>query len=216
MKNLILYLVLLLPSGLLAQIGLKAGVNFANVTNASSINNDSRTGFNVGIFYSPGSGGVIGSHTELLFSRQGYDYKSGTNTGTVDLDYIMLPQFMAINITKYVQIQVGFQIAYLLNAKVDSSNDVSGGASNPYGDIMDIYNRFDYGLGGGLQVHPVSGLIVGARVNFSLNTLYEDPSTYSNGGTPPTSSFIPKVDVKNNLFQLYAGWRFGKKAAKKK
>jgi hypothetical protein len=214
MKSFIFCLVLVLPSYLFAQIGIKAGLNFANVTKVSSINNESRTGFHAGIFFSPGSGGIIGSHTELLFSRQGYDYKSNTNTGTVDLDYIMLPSFLAINITKYFQIQVGAQIAYLLNAKVDSANDAFGGSSNPYGSLLNIYNRFDYGFGGGLQVHPVSGLIVGARFNISLGNLYEDPSTYNNGGTVTAYDFIPKVDVKNNVFQIYTGWRFGKSKKK--
>ena len=215
MKKLLICLILALPNFLFAQIGIKAGLNFANVTKASSINNDSRTGFNAGIFFSPGSGGVIGSHTELLFSRQGYNYKTNTNTGTVNLDYIMLPQFLAINITRYFQIQVGAQVAYLLNAKVDSSNDAFGGSSNPYGSLLNVYNRFDYGFGGGLQVHPVSGLIVGARFNISLGNLYEDPSTYNNGGSTTAYNFIPKVDVKNNVFQLYAGWRFGKVKSKK-
>ena len=216
MKNLILCLVLVLPGYLFAQVGIKAGLNFANVTKASSINNDSRTGFHAGIFFSPRSSGIIGSHTELLFSRQGYDYKTNRNTGTVDLDYIMLPQFLAINITKYFQIQVGAQVAYLLNAKVDSSNNSFGGSSNPYSNILDIYNRFDYGFGGGVQVHPVLGLVVGARFNISLGKLYEDPSTYNTGGSATAYDFIPKVDVKNNVFQLYGGWRFGSSKKKQK
>ena len=42
-----------------------------------------------------------------------------------------------------------------------------------------------------------------------------DFSSYSSGTSP---SFIPKVDVKNNVFQFYAGWRFGgeKKKGKEK
>jgi hypothetical protein len=40
---------------------------------------------------------------KLIYSKQGYDYKNGTNT-EVSLDYIMMPQYMTINITKYLQI----------------------------------------------------------------------------------------------------------------
>jgi hypothetical protein len=215
MKNLIFCLVLAFPGYLFGQIGIKGGLNFANVTKVSSISNSSRTGFHAGIFFSPGSGGIIGSHTELLFSRQGYDYKTNRNTGTVNLDYIMLPQFLAINITKYFQLQVGGQIAYLISAKVDSTNNNNtyGGGGNPYSSIMEIYNRFDYGFGGGVQVHPVSGLVIGARFNIYLGKLYEDPSTYNSGSTT-AYDFIPKVDVKNNVFQVYAGWRFGKSSKK--
>jgi hypothetical protein len=90
MKKLILYAMLLFPCSLLAQIGIKAGLNFANVTNASDINSGSQTGFHGGIFLAPPSKGLISSRTEFLFSRQGYDYHTNTNTGNVNLDYIML------------------------------------------------------------------------------------------------------------------------------
>lgn len=211
MKKLILYLMLLLPGSLLAQFGIKAGVNFANVTNASDINSGSQTGFHGGIFLAPPSKGVLASRTELVFSRQGYDYSTNTNTGNVNLDYIMLPQFMGINITKFVQLQVGFQMAYLISAKADSTSNT--GEYGPYSDIMELYNRFDYGIGGGVEVHPISGLLVGARFNVSFGDLYKDPSSYTTGEPP---SFIPKVDVKNNVFQLFVGWRFGKQPASKK
>ncbi len=202
MKKLILSLLLLVPVCLLAQIGLRAGLNFANVTKSSSINNSSRSGFHVGLILAPNSKKIMGSQTEILFSRQGYDYKSGTNTGNVNLDYIMMPQLMSINITKYVSILIGGHMAYLISAKVDSSNAPSSG--NPSVDkMMDLYNRFDYGYGGGVEIHPVMGLLIGARVNISMGNLYQMPEP----GQQP--SFIPKVDVKNNVFQIYAGWKIG-------
>src|SRR5581483_1055167 len=85
-------------------IGVRAGLNFANVTHASDINASTHTGFHAGVFFSP-PGRIIGSYTELLFSRQGYDYATGQTDSKLMLDYIWLAQLMAINITKYVQIQ---------------------------------------------------------------------------------------------------------------
>jgi Outer membrane protein beta-barrel domain len=208
MKKLIFSFLLILPGYLFAQIGIRAGVNFANISKSSDFDKSSRSGFNAGIFIGS-SKGIISNRTELIFSRQGYDYKSGTNTGNVNLDYIMLPQLMSINITKYFSILVGGHMAYLLNAKVDSSNSTSTG--NPSLDkFMSLYNRFDYGYGGGVEIHPVMGLLIGARVNISLGNLYKQPEP----GQQP--SFIPKVDVKNNLFQFYAGWKFGGNKSKKK
>lgn len=204
---------LVLPCCLFAQIGLKAGLNFANVTKASSINNSSQSGFHAGVFLNA-SKKIIGSRTELIYSKQGYDYKSASNTGSVNLAYIMMPQYMTINITKYFQIQLGGQMAYLINAKVDSSNSMSTGNAQ-FDKMMSYYNRFDYGYGGGIEIHPVSGLLIGARINISLGSLYKDMATMPSGsGTQP--SFIPKVDVKNNLFQIFAGWSFGKHSSKKK
>jgi len=208
MKKHLIFLLISTPVLSFSQIGLKAGINFANITNASSISNSSRSGFHIGAFLAPSSQNIVGSRTELIFSRQGYHYKSGSNTGSVNLDYIMLPQFMAINITKYVQIQVGAQMAYLLNAKVDSTNSGSSTGNS----ILDFYNRFDYGFGGGMEIHPAGGLLIGARMNFSLGNLYHS-DTYSTGSQP---SFVPDIDVKNNLFQVFAGWQFGKQSSSKK
>jgi hypothetical protein len=207
MKKLILYVLLIFPCSLIAQIGVKAGLNFANVTKASSINNSSRTGWHAGILLAPQSQKIMGFRTELTYSKQGYDYKSGTNTGTVDLDYIMSSNLTTISITKYFQIQIGGQVAYLLNAKVDSTASSTG---NPQADkIMDLYNRFDYGFAGGIEIHPVSGLLIGARANISLGSLYKDAQ---NGQMPSFSN----IDLKNNVFQVFAGWRFGKQPKKEK
>ena len=182
-------------------IGLKAGLNFANVTNASSINSSSHTGFHAGVFLAPESKSILGSRTELLFSRQGYNYGTGDNNGTVKLDYLMLTQMMAINITKFVQIQFGAHTAFLLNAKADSSSQVSTG--NPSADkMLSYYNRFDYGFGGGVEIHPVLGLIIGARYTMSLSQLYKDALS----GTNP--SFAPSIDLKNNVVQIFTGYRF--------
>src|ERR1044071_660438 len=107
MRKYILFALAAFPVAALAQggmgsgigIGVKAGLNFANVTKASSINNSSRTGFNAGIFIAPPSRGIISSRTEIVFSKQGYNYKTGSTTGNVDLNYLVLPQYMVINIT---------------------------------------------------------------------------------------------------------------------
>ena len=211
MKKLILCLLIISPVYLFAQIGLKAGINFANVTKVSSINNSSESGFHAGIFLAPPSKGIMGFRTELIFSKQGYNYKTATNTGIVNLDYIMLPQYICINITKYFQIQFGGQMAFLINAKVDSTS--TGGTGYGSGSqILDLYNKFDYGYGGGIEIHPVKGLIIGARANISLSNLYNFDNITS--GTTP--SFIPKIDVKNNLFQIFTGWKYGGNKNQKK
>ena len=199
MKKIIVTILLLSPFLLHAQFGFKAGINFANVSGRSSFNSNSRSGFHAGVVMAPTSKQIISSRTELIFSRQGYDYKTSTNTGEVNLDYIQLGQMMSVNITKYFSVMLGAQTAYLINAKVDSTNNNSGNSSG----IMDLYNRFDYGYAVGAEVHPYKGLLIGARYNVSLNKLYESMST---GQMPSFSS----EDAKNNVVQVYAGWRFGK------
>jgi hypothetical protein len=204
MKRLILYASLFFPVFASAQYGIKAGVNFANVTNASSINSESQSGFMIGGFLAPPSKGILGYRSEIIYSKQGYDYKTNSNTGSVSLDYILLPQLMCINITKLFQLQAGFQMAFLINAEADSTTSL--GATVPYGEIMDYYNKFDYGFAAGAEVHPFKGLLVGARWNISLANMYEDAQT----GQQPS---FRVEDAKNNVIQIFAGWQFGGKTA---
>jgi hypothetical protein len=187
-------------------IGVKAGFDFSNVTNASQISAASRTGYHFGVFLAPSSRSILSSRTELIYSQHGYSYSDSTAkaNGSIDLDYIMLEQLICINITKYVQIQFGAQTGYLLHAKADSGQMMSTGNASA-DKLLSFYNRFDYGYGGGVEIHPYSGLLIGVRYNISLNNLY-NVSSYSNGGTAP--SFIPNVNLKNNIIQLFAGWRF--------
>ena len=201
MKKVLLYTLLSTPLFALSQFGLKAGVNFADVTGASSINSSSQSGFMIGAFLAPASKGLLSSRTEIVYSKQGYNFETSTKSGNVDLDYLLIPQLMGINITKLIQLQVGFQMAFLLNAKADTVS--SNGMSGSYPSVMDYYNKFDYGFALGGEIHPFKGLLVGARYNISLGKLYKDL------GTGQQPSFTAQ-DAKNNVVQLFAGWRFGK------
>lgn len=209
MRTLILSL-LLFPCAASAQFGVKAGLNFANVTKASSINNSNKSGFMVGVFLAPPSKGLLSYGTELDFSQQGYNYKTNTNTGSVTLNYLVMPHLMKIHITKLLQLEVGGQVAYLLNAKADSNKSAS--SNNPYAAIENYYNRFDYGAAAGVEIHPIMGLLVGARYNISFGDMYKNMYTTTPGNTPP---FIPDVNLKNNVVQLFAGWTFGNNQKKK-
>lgn len=206
MKKLICLCCLAAPLLGPCQVGLKAGLNFCNVTNASSINNNSRSGYMFGLFIAPSTKSIIASRTELVYSKQAYSFKSGTKTGNVSLNYLIIPQLMGINITKYVQLQVGVQMAILLNAKADSAN--SSGNSSPYPAAMNFYNKYDYAFAVGGEIHPLLGLLVGARYNIGLGKLYKNLES----GQQPTFS---SSDAKNNVVQVFVGWTFGKQQSKK-
>jgi opacity protein-like surface antigen len=189
-------------------IGFRAGYNYANVTNASQINMSGRAGWHVGLVYAPHSHGIIGSRTEIIYSQHGYNYTNDTVNGQVNLDYIMMAQYMAIHITKYFEIDLGGQTAYLLTAKVDSSSQKSTGNAM-VDQTMSYYNRFDYGYGGGVEIHPFMGLLIGARYSISLSNLFKMPSSYPTG-TGQLPSFVPTVSFnpKNNVVQVYIGYKF--------
>lgn len=176
-------------------IGIKGGLNFANIADASDINNSSKTGYMVGGYIAPKKRNGYGFRSEIILSRQGYNYKTNTNTGNVNLDYLLLPQLFTLNFTKMVQLHAGGQAAILLNANVDST----GGNNN--GSLLKYFNRFDYGIVGGVELSPFSGFFLGGRLNISL-------SAANKNATANWPNFISKVDAKNNVLQVYAGWRF--------
>ena len=200
-----LCLLLILPNVLFAQLGIKAGLNFAKISNAKEINKNSKSGFHAGLFLAPAGRNIISSRTELLFSRQGYNYQTSTLSGDVNLDYIQVAQFMSVNITKFVSLMFGAQTAYLVSAATDSVSNAGSSAEEKF---MDLYNRVDYGYAVGAEFHPVAGLVLGARYNVSLANVYKDLQTTQR------PSFTTE-DAKNNVIQISAGWRFGKTKTKK-
>ena len=205
----ILFLSLLIPGLAFSQkgsslgIGLKFGPNFSNVTNASSFGGSNRTGFNAAIFLDIGKK-LIGSRTEILYSQQGFNYSNDSSNGSATHNYIALAQLFVLNITKYVQVQLGFQTGYLLNVKVDNSQSTGNATAD---NLLKYYNRFDYGFTGGLEIHPFMGILVGARYNLSFSNLYNQ--SYQNIiNNPSNPTATPTVDYKNNVVQVFVGYKF--------
>ncbi len=200
MRKLLLIFFLIAPALLKAQltVAVKAGLNLANISNTSGISTSNYTGYMIGGYISPKQKKIVGFRSEIMLSRQGYDYSTGTQTGKVNLDYLLLPQLIVLKFTKKFQVQVGGQAAFLLNAGVDST----GGSGNN-GSLFDYFKRFDYGVVGGLEVSPLSGFFIGSRINISLRNLKKNAS-----GGRSNPGFIPKDLIRNNVLQLYLGWRF--------
>jgi len=140
----------------------------------------------------------MGYRTEVVFSRQGYNYDDGGKNTDVMNDYIYLPQLTTYTIGKVFQLQLGAQIGFLLNAtKSTGSKDSS---------ITSLMNRVDYGFAGGAEIYPFKGLLIGGRYNLGLGKMYkqayESPNPYPLPFNPETTDF------KNGVVQLYVGWRF--------
>jgi len=186
--------------------GIKAGVNFADVSNASAINGSNKTGFMVGAFMGSARG-LINRRMEVVYSKQGYNFRTNSNTGTVDLNYILVPMLLGINLGKFALLQAGTQTAFLLNAKADSSSSQSGTDpnSNPYGSMMQYTRRVNMGAAAGIEIYPYKGILIGVRYNVSFGDMYKD---LSNPNTQPSPSFLPKINAKSNVVQLFIGYRF--------
>jgi opacity protein-like surface antigen len=178
----------------------KAGLNFSNVTNASSISASNQTGFPAGVLVNIGSK-LIGFRLEVLYSQQGYGFATDSSSGSFTHDYVSMSELVTINITRFVHLQFGGLTGYLLNARSTSNDQSSGNATADQ--VLSYYNRFDFGYGGGLEIHPISGLLIGARYNISLSNLYKDAFSNSSDG-----SYSSNINFKNNVVQIFIGYRF--------
>jgi len=192
--------------------GFRVGLNYAKVSGGSdSIQYRYKPGLMVAVFLAPASTGLISYRSELLYSKQGFDYTDPSGkTGSVSNDYLMLPQMIALNITRFVQLQAGAFAGYLLHTK-DSNQPKESSSTDPSQVALDLMNRFDYGAAAGIEIHPFKGLIVNARYNMGFAKLYKEQSDVAQ--TDPTSSFNPlakfkNIDTKNAVIQLSVGYRF--------
>lgn len=186
------------------QFGIKAGYNIAKVTgSAANFSPDVKNGFMVAAFYAPAAKSGLGYRSELVFSRQGFGFDENGKQTAVTSDYIYLPQFTTFGITKFLQLQLGGQIGYLLKSSKETKTE-----SKPE-DITSFANRLDYGAAAGIEVYPVNNLIIGGRYNISLGNAYKRMSSAS---TTPSLFPLPfnpdEVKGKNAVINLYVGFRF--------
>jgi hypothetical protein len=186
------------------KFGIKAGYNIAKITGSTpNYSPDTKNGFMVAAFYSPSTRSGFGYRSELVFSRQGFGFDEAGKMNSITSDYIYLPQFTTFGITKFVQLQVGGQIGYLLK----SSKETTAEAKSQ--DITSFANRIDYGAAAGIEVYPFKGLILGGRYNFSLGDAYRQPATGNPIPIPNPLPFNPSdVKGKNAVINFFIGYHF--------
>jgi hypothetical protein len=186
------------------KFGIKAGYNVAKVRGSTpGYAPDAKNGFMVAAFYSPTTQSGFGYRSEVVFSRQGFGFDEGGKTNSITSDYIYLPQFTTFGITKFVQLQVGGQIGYLLKSSKETSSQTKSQ------DITSFANRLDYGAAAGVEIYPFKGLILGGRYNFSLGDAYKQQASSSPMPIPNPLPVNPaNVKGKNAVINFFMGYRF--------
>lgn len=183
------------------ELGIRAGYNIPRLAGQKNLDfkPGTQNGYTVSASFSPRSRSGLGFRTELVFSSQHFSFDGNGNKTNLTQQYIYMPQFTTIGITKFVQLQIGAQVGYLLNAK-SSAEEESGNK------VMKLMNRLDYGAAGGLEIYPFKGLILGGRYNVSLGKTYKQPT---GAGTLNPFPFSP-ADLKgnNSVLNFYIGYKF--------
>lgn len=191
-------------------VGFRVGLNYAKVSGeGDSISYHYTPGLMIAVFLSPPTTGVVGYRSELLYSRQGFQYDNGKGTkGTVTNDYLMLPQMMTIKITKLVQLQAGAFAGYLLHTKDSNAPSQSSDNNDPSAMALSLMNRIDYGAAAGIEVHPLKGLTLSARYNMGFARLYKEQSDVAQNNMSYAFNPLGNIDTKNAVLQFSVGYIF--------
>jgi len=168
------------------QFGVKAGLNIASLSMSGSDSNSSlekyatqRLGLNIGVFAEFEITDEFSFQPELVYSMQGKKYVNGDDEFNLNFDYLNLPLMGKYYVTDEINIQLGPQIGFLMNAEEET---VSGGNSDSR-DVKKDLNNIDFGLNFGAGYKMDNGFFFDARYNLGLSDLADDRDSNDNGRT---------------------------------
>ena len=193
--------ILLLTGGMaLAQRGgLRGGANFSNLYVDDVDDENLKVGLNLGLWHQTEGAEAIAFQTELNYSSKGaaivYNNVFGSGKYRFNLNYLEVP-VMIVGKLGPLQLHGGPYAGFLVGSNikdVDSDGDINNIESLD----TDDFNRFDYGLVGGVALDFESGM-VGARYNYGLREVGK------------SGSFAGEAldNSKNAGFQIYVALDF--------
>ena len=188
-------------AGLTPRLGAKGGINLTNLYVDDVEDENMKVGFNVGLFAKMPVSNGLSIQPEVLYSVKGsqvtYDLGVlGTNTYRFNLNYVEIPLLAIINLSKNFNFHVGGYIAYLAQANIKRENN--DGPNDQIANLNeDNFNRFDYGVIGGLGI-DIETVTIGARYNYGLREI----------GKSGTFGSTALSNAKNSAISLYIGFGF--------
>jgi hypothetical protein len=184
MKKISLFFCTLFLAGTLfaqnANIGLKGGLNVANIKVNGSNEWGSKLGFNGGLLAHVHLTPQLALQPEVVYSSQGAKYTVSDGEHTLSLNYINIPVQLQYMFSNGFRLQTGPQVGFLTGVKDKIRQNETG-----YFTTQD-FKSVDFSWSAGLGYLTYSGLGVDARYNFGL-------SNANNGGANT---------LRNNVFQL--------------
>lgn len=190
-----------MENGLRPKFGIKGGLNLTNLYVDNVSDEHMKVGFNAGIFAKLPVTRGFSIQPELLYSLKGAkdtynNIVQGSGEYQFNLGYIELPVLAVINLARNFNLQAGGYAAYLIAANVknvDNQGNINGATDLN----ADNFQRFDYGLAGGLAF-DIENVTIGARYNYGLGNI---------GKSGSLSGDLTK-NSKNAGLSIYLGFGF--------
>ena len=203
MKKILILAIGLLSAGAAGaqSIGIKGGVNFANIikTNDENFSTEFKPGLNAGLFFEIPIVKVLSFAPELMFSQKGYKTSGnsllgGPNEYTVSTNFIEVPILAKINPTSNFSIYAGPQVSFLTFTK----EKFTQGSTTYQNTIREENKNLKKSLVGG-----VLGVGIGLSNQLSLQARYAiDFQKNNENGTSETPIY------KNQVIQTGLAYRF--------
>jgi opacity protein-like surface antigen len=137
----------------LLQIGVKAGLNYANFS-GTTIQTDAITSYHGGLVAEIKLLDKFALQPELLYTTQGATYKTALGDFKDELGYIAIPVLAKIYLSKSFSLELGPQASFLLSEKnnFDANNS----------------NTFDFAVDAGLSFKITKNIFVQGRYVLGL------------------------------------------------
>ena len=170
------------------KFGLKAGANFASITDGDGLK--SKIGINGGVQVAMALNEMFSVNPEAVYSAQGA--KADEGDGSLNLNYINVPVLLQYNNPSGFFAHTGPQVGFLMSAKAKAGGEEQ--------DMKEFMNSTDFGWVVGLGFATQSGFGFNARYNIGLSKLDKEGEGSS----------------KNSVIQAGIFYNFGGAAASKK
>lgn len=187
-----------------AQIGVKAGVNYATIGGDDTEDIKGRIAFHIGGMAAFGLTESVFIQPELLLSLQGARFEESetfmgqtiTAEENTNLTYLNVPVMVKVFLSggEGFNLQFGPQLGFLLAAKSVGEVSMGGDTEDWDEDIKEDLNSVDFGVGLGLGYETATGLSMNVRYNLGLSNLNTEGDDKNN----------------NSVFQLSVGYFFNK------
>lgn len=163
MKKLLILALLFSCNTIFAQgidLGLKAGVNFSNISDVGDLNLDGRTGFVIGAFAGVKFSDKFAIQGDLLYSAQGAN-SGEEGLDDIDLNYVNVPIVLKYFLTETFHVHLGPQFGFVVDDNV----------TRVFSDIAEA-EAFDLSGVVGIGLDLPMGIRLDGRYNFGLSDIF--------------------------------------------
>ena len=170
--------------------GVKGGVNFTNMTSDGFEDNNSRTGFHLGVLAEIPVSDRFSVQPEVLYSTQGTEDETGSFTNEYKLDYIQLPVLAKFYLIDGLALEAGPSFNFLVNEEYDFESN-----SLDFETDSELASTFEFGGALGASYKFNNGFFLNGRYVLGFTDAFD-------------SDNFDDDAIKNNGFQLGVGFQF--------